>query len=952
MSNHVFEELNELMHYGTKRHSGRFPWGSGENPYQHTKDFLARIDELKAKGYTETQIAEDFGLKTTQYRVQKALANAERRADLVATAESLRAKGYSLQAIAEKMGYDNDSSVRSLLNANSKARMKQAEVTAQYLKDIVDKKGMVQVGSGVETELGISREKLKEALYVLELQGYNTYTGGVPQATNPGQQTIIKVLCPPGYEHKEIYKYDEVHTIKDYDQRLTEDGTKIRSKYEPPTSLNSDRLAIRYAEDEGVKKDGTIEIRRGLDDINLGNAHYAQIRMMVDGTHYLKGMAVYSDDLPEGVDVLFNTNKGREKGKMGVLKECKKDADGNVDAMNPFGALLRQEGGQMYYDDPNGKYTDPVTGKKQSLSPLNKTREEGDWDAWDDTLASQFLAKQPMYIVNKQLNLTKADKRAELDEILSLDNPVIKKDMLLSFAEDCDAASVHLKAAALPRQRWQVIMPLTTIKDNEIYAPNFEDGEEVALVRYPHGGTFEIPILTVNNKNKEGRKVFGTNPKDVIGINKEVADRLSGADFDGDTALVIPTNNGLTPIKSTKPLAGLKDFDPKMAYGTEERINSKGETEYYRNGQKIKPMRNTQNEMGRVSNLITDMTIMGAPEDELARAVRHSMVVIDAEKHHLDYKSSEKENGIAALRSKYQEGGASTLLSRAKGQYTVDKRQGSPKILEDGSLEWKTATDLEYPEKRKVRLKDDKGHYLKDDKGQYVYATNEKGRPIWEETGKIAKKSQRSTNMAETQDARTLVSKMDTKVENAYADYANYMKELAKTARREAVYNTPKFEYNKEAKEKYKSEVESLDNKLTLAKLNRPKEKQAQLIAASEVNAIKLDNPHISKAELRKAGQKALSRARARVGAERQAIPISDKEWEAIQAGAISATKLREIVANSDKDRLRQLATPRQTTGLSDAQIGKIKAMSSSGYTNEEIAKRIGRSVSTVIKYL
>lgn len=67
-----------------------------------------------------------------------------------------------------------------------------------------------------------------------------------------------------------------------------------------------------------------------------------------------------------------------------------------------------------------------------------------------------------------------------------------------------------------------------------MYAPNYKDGETVALIRYPHGGTFEIPILTVNNKQAEGKRVLGNTPADAIGINSKVAGRLSGADFDGD----------------------------------------------------------------------------------------------------------------------------------------------------------------------------------------------------------------------------------------------------------------------------------------------------------------------------------------------------------------------------------------------------------------------------------
>ena len=35
-----------LAHYGIPRRSGRYPWGSGEDPYQHSKDFLGRVEEM------------------------------------------------------------------------------------------------------------------------------------------------------------------------------------------------------------------------------------------------------------------------------------------------------------------------------------------------------------------------------------------------------------------------------------------------------------------------------------------------------------------------------------------------------------------------------------------------------------------------------------------------------------------------------------------------------------------------------------------------------------------------------------------------------------------------------------------------------------------------------------------------------------------------------------------
>lgn len=886
--NRIAEEI--LMHYGMPRRSGRYPWGSGDNPYQHSGDFLSRIDELKKQGLSDPEIAKSMGLTTTQYRTQKSLAKDERRSLDVATAKGLREKGFSLNEIAEKMGYANDSSVRSLLNENSEARMNQAGKTAEFLKKQVDSKGMIDVGTGVERELNISKEKLREALYTLEMEGYPVHGGGVPQATNPGRQTNLKVLCPPGTEHKEIYNFENIHSVRDY---TSHDGGDTFDKFVYPRSMDSSRLKIRYAEDGGIEKDGVVELRRGVDDLSMGNSHYSQVRILVDGKKYIKGMAIYSDDMPDGVDVIFNTNKKRGTPKEDVLKNITDDPD------NPFGSLIKA-GGQSYYTDKDGN---------RQLSLINKRAEEGDWSDWKDKLPSQFLSKQNITLVRKQLNLAKTDKESEYDEICSLTNPTVKKVLLKSFADDCDSAAVHLQAAALPRQKYQVILPITSIKDTEVYAPNYKNGEQVALIRYPHGGTFEIPILTVNNKHPEAKQILG-NAKDAVGINSKVAERLSGADFDGDTVMVIPTG-GKTKITSTPPLKGLEGFDPKMSYP-------------YRDGMKV--MNNTQTEMGKVSNLIADMTLKGATQDELARAVRHSMVVIDAEKHKLDYRQSEIENGIASLKKKYQgrvdeEGkyheGAATLISRAKSEVSVTKRKGSPIIdPETGEQRWKEVEDPVYVDKR---------------------------------TGKTKRRTQASTQMAETRDARTLSSGHP--VEEVYADYANKMKSLANQARKEMI-NTGKIPYSASAKEAYQSEVNSLSAKLNVALKNAPRERQAQVMANAAVAAKKQDNPDMSRGEIKKANQQALTAARNAVGAKRTPVQIEDREWEAIQAGAISENKLIQILNNTDIDTIRQRATPRTTTSLSTAKVNKISAMSSSGYTIAEIAEALGVSTSTVSKYL
>lgn len=935
--NPVVEEINYLMHYGIPRRSGRYPWGSGDNPYQHGRDFLSRIEELKKEGWSETpeNIKKEFGLTTTQYRLEKALAKDERRMLDVATAKSLRKDGLGATEIGRKMGVP-ESTVRSLLNEDSEARMKQARKTADFIKEQIDKKGMIDVGTGVERELNISKEKLNEALYILKREGYPIYKGGVPQATNPGKQINQMVICPPGTKHKEIYDFDKVHSLTDY---VSHDGGETFDKFVYPKSMDSKRLKIRYAEDGGLEKDGIVELRRGVDDLSLGDSHYSQVRILVDGKKYIKGMAVYSDDMPDGVDVIFNTNKTKDVGKLDVLKNIKEDPD------NPFGSLIKP-GGQSYYIDKDGK---------RQLSLINKRADEGDWTEWKDALPSQFLGKQSLSMAKKQLNLAKADKLAEYDEICSLTNPTVKKHLLEEFANNCDSAAVHLQAAALPGQKYHVIIPVNSLKDNEVYAPGYEPGTKLALIRYPHGGTFEIPILTVNNKNEAAKKIIGANSIDAIGINKNIADRLSGADFDGDTVMTIPTHDkaGKVKITSTPPLKDLEGFDPKMAYP--ERPG-------------MKYMKNTGTQMGIVSNLITDMTLGGASQEELARAVKHSMVVIDAEKHKLDYKQSEIDNNIAALKKKYQRtvdadgnvhvGGASTILSRAKGETSVLKRQGTPKINIKGE-DW---YDPNKPEGSLI--------YKVTDDVTYTYQKTNKR--TGELTTVTKNKTQKSTRMAETDDAYSLVSEARHPMEMVYADYANSMKALANKARKEMV-STGKIQYSSSAKTTYQAEVDSLMSKLNTALLNSPRERAAQRRANTEVDnalntvkeTLRKSNPTATAKEIdrlarkeidvKKASQQALTSNRKAVGSvsrRDRSIDITDREWEAIQAGAISENKLKQILNNTDADKLRQRATPRTTTTLSQAKINRIKAMSNSNYDLASIAKSLGVSPSTVSKYL
>lgn len=890
-------EEDILMHYGVKRRSGRYPWGSGDNPYQHGGDFLARVEELQRLGKTEKQIADELHLSTTDLRMQVRVAKHERRALQADRARSLREDGKTLDEIASILGYANDSSVRALLNENTAANKNKAQATAEILKKELAEKGAIDVGTGVERQLGVSTGVLQEALFILETEGYNRYGVGVPQVNDPNKRTITPVISVPEIDQREVYQnLDLVKSVGDYHST---DGGESWDKREYPASIDSSRVKILYGDEGGALKDGVIEIRRGVADLDLGDSHYAQVRILVDGTHYLKGMAMYSDDMPDGADIVFNTNKHTGTPKMDVLKKIQDDPD------NPFGALIKANG-QSHYIDADGN---------EKLSAINKLKEEGDWDKMSKNLSSQFLSKQPIQLIKKQLDLTYADAADEFSEICSLNNPTVKRKLLLDFADECDSAAVHLKAAALPRQSTQVILPLNAMKETEIFAPNYRDGEKVVLIRYPHGGTFEIPELTVNNKNPTAVSVLGKNIRDAVGINPKVAERLSGADFDGDQVVVIPTG-GRVKIQSTPALKDLKDFDPKTDYSTEGktgvRLLAKGAA--------------TQRQMGEISNLITDMTLKGATEPEIARAVKHSMVVIDAAKHKLDYRQSEKDNGIAELKKNYQgfddetghHGGASTLLSRRKQDVEVPERQGS------GVIDPLT--------------------------GKVVY--KESGRTYVDpRTGKTVAATTKVKRILAVDDVRSMSS--GTLQEEAYADYANKMKDLANKARLE-YKATPTLKRSASAAKAFEPEVNRLMAALKVAQLNAPLEREAQRIANARVKAKVQANNITDKDEISKIRRAAISDARNSTGAsgKRTRITISDGEWTAIQSGAISDTTLSEILRYAEPKTVRERATPRRTTQLSDARISRIKAMANSGHTNAEIAEALGISTSAVSKYL
>lgn len=959
------------------RGSGRYPWGSGDNPGQHQFDFLSEVKNLKKKGLSDADIAKTLlGPKaymkdgtpiwsnSTDLRAEIAVQRTrERQSKMAKAVELLEKYNGNVSAVGREMGI-NESSVRSLLDPVIATRTTKYESTADMLRAKVEEKGMIDVSKATEYTLGCTDSTKKVALSILEKEGYVTVKVSIPQPGRKDQNTNVVALVKPlpGETPKETFvrvqknKFD-IQPIDDY----TPDQGITWWTPEYPSSLSSKRVMIRYGEEGGKEKDGVIEINPKAKDLSLEGSLYAQVRVMVDDTNYMKGMAMYGNekDFPKGIDVIYNTNKksgtpaidknavynpendswsGKE-----VLKRLKiNPTTGEIDRDNPFGATIKApkekdgiitRGGQHYYLDSNGK---------ERLSPINKVREEGEWDTWSKNLSSQFLSKQPIKLIKQQIELSTTQKRVELDEINKLTNQVIKKKLLEDFANNCDANAVDLSVKGVKNQAFQVILPITSMKDNEIYAPKYDDGDTVALVRYPHAGTFEIPVLKVNNKQPEA-KARMKNASDAVGINEKVAEQLSGADFDGDTVVVIPLASNRLSVSHSKPLKGLENFDPKELYKLPD------------DAPKMKN-RTKQIQMGITTNLIADMTAQAATASEMVRAVRHSMVVIDAEKHHLDYKQSERDNDIAGLKDRYQKSvdpetgkestGASTIFSRAKNPIYIDK------VKEVTDTSKMTPEQLErWSEGKKVYVKTEE--YVKKRitdpsiMTESELAVYNSGKKVYRESDKHVQ--MKVKRMEITDDAMTLVRDPNNIKEIAYANYANDLKAMANEARKEARSIKP-YKVSVEAKKTYAEEVASLEQKLRVAQSNNPRERRATMIANAMMSEKLKSNPDMDYEHKQREEARCMTVARGMVGAKKEPVVITDREWEAIQANAISSTKLAEILNNTDQEAFKKRATPRnQQRDLTQTQISAIKAMADSGmYTQKEIANRFGISASAV----
>ena len=870
-----------LLHYGMPRRSGRYPWGSGKDPYQGKDSFLQKYELLKSQGLSEAEIASKFKMNTTELRNNITWSRRNQREYLASQINKMFNEGMTRVAIAEKLGI-SEGSVRNYLSKEKGHSQLQWEGIEKAITQGVNRTGYLDVGVGVELQIDVSRSKFNSVVnYLVQEKGYHTHEIYVRRPNDPSKYTTVKVLTKEPDVKKVTLNSDKIRPLDSW----SDDGGVTINNLRAPEMVDLKRVHIRYAEEGGKSKDGVIEIRPGVPDLDLGNSKYAQVRIGAGDNLYMKGMAIYSNDkFPEGKDIIYNVTKPKGTPVEQVLKRMKENTD------NPFGAnIIRQNGA------------------------LNIINEEGDWDTWSTTMSTQFLAKQPLSLVKDRLDATAKSLKQEYDELVSLTNPIVKKHLLETFSDGLDAKARHLKAQGLPRTKNHVLLPTTELKPNEIYAPNYQDGERVVLIRHPHGGRFEIPDLVVNNKNKKARDMLGNAP-DAVAIHPSVASKLSGADFDGDTALIIPNNKG--QIKTSRSLKELKNFDPHVYQVSENSpVNiheiDKTTGKLVNTGKTIKN-RQMQTQMGIVSNLITDMTIKGASDSEIARAVKHSMVIIDSEKHRLDYKQSARDNRINELIKEYMthinpdtgktSRAASTLMSRHKSKVDISQHTTVLERHKKGESPEDIAKSLKISTKTV-------NSYIKDG-AQF-------------DPGKYSSK---------------------TAVEELYVSYIKEVQKLKNdTLKNISTIKNPTR--SPEAAKVYAPEVKSLNEKLDKALLNKPKERQAQLLA----NKLFFENviPGMSKDDRSKLSSRSIARARATTGAESQKIDITESEWEAIQARAISTTKLKQILENTNTDVLKKLAMPREIV-MTPARVSRAQGLIDRGYTYAEAAQALGVSTAAI----
>ena len=203
------------------RGSGRYPFGSGERAHQHSWDTLTRINKLKAQGMSDKEIAKAMGWtmevydkktkqmttegNTSRYKAEKEIAVHEVAMDKYDEVTWYRThndpktgKPYTTSEIARLMGFKNESSLRSFEESSKFSSESPIFKAAEQVKANIERTGYLDVGKGTNLYLGITDDRMKTVLAVLEKEGYQVVNDVQVKQLNGGDNyTTRKILVAP-----------------------------------------------------------------------------------------------------------------------------------------------------------------------------------------------------------------------------------------------------------------------------------------------------------------------------------------------------------------------------------------------------------------------------------------------------------------------------------------------------------------------------------------------------------------------------------------------------------------------------------------------------------------------------------------------------------------------------------------------------------------------------------
>ena len=243
-----------------------------KNHFQSQGFVLISIPDIREEGRTETQIANELGLTTTQLRNAITYARKEEREYNREQVAGMKEAGLSNVEIGQRLGI-SEGTVRNYISDNKSSKAtseQQLDNIEKALSDSLKQTGHLDVGVGVERQLGVSRTKFNAVVnQMVENGDLYIHNIQIQRLNDPTKYTIVKVLSTEPDYLKVLKDSTNIGNLEYFSDDKALESAK---RFETPQMVDLNRIKIRYQEDGGADLDGLIEIRKGTEDLDLGNS--------------------------------------------------------------------------------------------------------------------------------------------------------------------------------------------------------------------------------------------------------------------------------------------------------------------------------------------------------------------------------------------------------------------------------------------------------------------------------------------------------------------------------------------------------------------------------------------------------------------------------------------------------------------------------------------------------